>query len=81
MIVDRSNNIETWKTVKGFLDGSSKNNGGSGCGVVIKGADADRDKWVTSHMLLPQFTQIKEQSALSQKTEDTHMRTTNIWNM
>ena len=31
--------------MKGFWDGSSKDNGKSGCGVVIKGAD--RDKWVT----------------------------------
>ena len=40
-----SNNTETWKAVKGFWDGSSKNNGRSGCGVVIEGVD--KDKWVT----------------------------------
>ena len=45
MLTDRSNDTETWKAVKVFWDGSSKNNGTSGCGVVIIGAD--RDKWVT----------------------------------
>ena len=30
---------------KSLWDGSSKNNGRSGCGVVIKGGD--RDKWIT----------------------------------
>ena len=45
MIVDRYNNTETWKAVKGFCDGSATDNGKSGCGVVIKGVD--KDKWET----------------------------------
>ena len=45
IIIDRSNNTETWKAVKGFWDGSSENNGRSGCGVLIIGVD--RDKWTT----------------------------------
>ena len=44
-IVDKSNNTERWKAVTGFWDGSSKNNGRSGCGFVIK--RADEDKWIT----------------------------------
>ena len=44
-IVDKGNNTERWKAVKGLWVGSSKNNGKSGCGVVIKGVD--RDKWAT----------------------------------
>ena len=38
-IVDKDNNTERWKAVKGVWDGSSKNNGKSCCGV--------RDKWIT----------------------------------
>ena len=45
ILVDWCSNSETWKAVKGFWDGSSKDNGKSGCGVVIKGFD--RDRWVT----------------------------------
>ena len=45
MIVDRSNHTETWKAVTGFWDGRFKDNGKSGCGVVIKGVD--RVNWVT----------------------------------
>ena len=44
-VVHKGNNNESWKAVKGFLDGSSKNNGRSGCGVVIKGAG--KGKWIT----------------------------------
>ena len=36
IIVDRSNNTQAWNAVKGLWDGSFKNNGRSGCGVVIK---------------------------------------------
>ena len=39
IIVDKGNNTERWKAVKGVWDGSSKNNGKSCCGV--------RDKWIT----------------------------------
>ena len=34
IVVDSSSSTGTWKAVKGFWDGSSKNNGRSGCGVV-----------------------------------------------
>ena len=43
--VDKGSNPEKWKAVKGFWDGSCKENGRSGCGVVVKGVD--RGKWVT----------------------------------
>ena len=32
---------EKWKAVRGFWDGSSKRDGKSGCGVIIKGVDRD----------------------------------------
>ena len=38
----KGSNTERWKAVKGFWDGRSKNNGRSGCGVVVKGADKDK---------------------------------------
>ena len=44
--VYKGNNSERWKAVKGFWDGSSKNNGKSGCGVVIEGVDWE--KWITT---------------------------------
>ena len=44
-VVDRYSNSESWKAVKSFWDASAKDNGKSGCGVVIKGVD--RDRWVT----------------------------------
>ena len=37
IVIDRCNNSETWKAMKGFWHGSSKDNVKSGCGVVIKG--------------------------------------------
>ena len=37
--------LTTWKAVKGFWDGSCKDNGRSRCGVAIKGVD--RERWVT----------------------------------
>ena len=43
-LIDRSGNTEKWTAVKGFWDGT-KDNGESGCGLVIKGVD--KDKWVT----------------------------------
>ena len=39
VVIDRKSNDDTWKAVKGFLNGSCKDNGKSGCGVVIKGVD------------------------------------------
>ena len=44
-VADKGNNTERWKAVKGFWDGCFKNNGRSGCGVVVEGVD--RDKWIT----------------------------------
>ena len=44
-MIDRKSNAGTWKTVKGFWDGSCKDIGKSGCGVVIK--RADRGRWLT----------------------------------
>ena len=44
IIVDRCNTTETWKAVKGFRDGSAKDNGNSGCGVLIK--VINKDRWV-----------------------------------
>ena len=52
IVVDKGSNVEKWKTVQGFCDGSCKENGRSGCGVVILGVD--REKWVTiSKIALP----------------------------
>ena len=45
VVIDKKSNVHTWKAVKGFWDGSYKDNGKSGCGVVIK--RADRERWVT----------------------------------
>ena len=45
VVIDRKGDADTWKAVKGFWDGSFKDNGNSGCGVVIKGVD--RERWVT----------------------------------
>ena len=42
MVLDRCDNSETWKTVKGFWDGSFKDNGDSGCDAVIKGVNRGR---------------------------------------
>ena len=36
IVIDRGSDSETWKAVKGFRDDSSKDNGKSGCGVVIQ---------------------------------------------
>ena len=45
IVLDRCINPETWKAVKGSWDGSFKDKGKSGCGVVIQGID--RGRWVT----------------------------------
>ena len=34
--VEKGDNTENWKAVRGFWDGSKKTDGKSGCGVVIK---------------------------------------------
>ena len=43
--VERGNNTENWKAVRGFCDDSTKKDGRSVSGVVIKGMD--RDKVIT----------------------------------
>ena len=45
IVEKKRNNTEKWKAVRGFWDGSSKIDGRSGCGVVIKGVD--KDKWIS----------------------------------
>ena len=45
IVLDNGDNSATWKAVKGYWDGSFKDNGKIGCGVVIKGVD--RRKRVT----------------------------------
>ena len=42
IMVDKGSHEEKWKTVKGFWDGSCKEDGRSGCGVVLKGVDKDK---------------------------------------
>ena len=44
--VEKEENTENWKAVRGFLEGSQKKDGRSGCGVLIKGVDSD--KWITT---------------------------------
>ena len=45
IVLNKCNCSETWKAVKGYWDGSFKDIGKSGCGVVIKGVDMEI--WVT----------------------------------
>ena len=45
IVMDRRDATTTWKAIRGFWDGSFKNNGRNECGIVIKGVD--REKWVT----------------------------------
>ena len=45
IVLDRRDNSETWTAVKSCWDGSCKDNGKGGCGVVIKGVH--RERWVT----------------------------------
>ena len=35
----RKDDHQTWKAIRGFWDGSFKDDGKSGCGIVIKGVD------------------------------------------
>ena len=52
VVIDKKSNAHTWKAVKGFWDGSCRENGESGCGVLIK--VVDRERWVTiSKMAVP----------------------------
>ena len=44
IVLDKRDISESWKALKGYWDGSFKDNGKSGCGVVIKGVD--RERWV-----------------------------------
>ena len=41
--IKRKDAPTTWKAIRGFWDGSFKDDGRSGCGIVIKGVD--REKW------------------------------------
>ena len=45
IVIDRRNDSATWKAMRGFWDGSFKDNGKSVCGIVVKGVD--REGWVT----------------------------------
>ena len=45
VVIDRKSNADTWKEVKGFWDGSCKENGKSGCGVKIR--EFAKEEWVT----------------------------------
>ena len=45
IVIDRRDATTIWKAIRGFFDGSFKDNGRSGCGRVIKGVD--RETWVT----------------------------------
>ena len=40
-MIDKGSNSEKWKAAKGFWDGSGKDNGKGGCGVVVKGVDRE----------------------------------------
>ena len=53
IVSDRCDNSETAKTVNGYWGGSFKDNGKSGCGVVIKGDD--RNRWVTISRITVSF--------------------------
>ena len=44
--IEKGDTTEHWKAVRGFCDGSTRTDGRSGCGVVIKGVD--QDKCITS---------------------------------
>ena len=45
IVIDRREESTVWKATRGLWDGSFKDNGRSGCGIVVKGVD--REKWVT----------------------------------
>ena len=59
IIIDKRVGSTTWKAIRGFWDGSFKDNGGSGCGFVIKGVD--REKWVTISNVAERPWQLKLQ--------------------
>ena len=42
IVVGKGSHEVKWKTVKGFWDGSCKEDGRSGCGVVVKGVDKEK---------------------------------------
>ena len=42
MIIYRKDDPTTWKAIRGFWDGSFKDNGKGGCGIVIKGVDSEK---------------------------------------
>ena len=46
IVLDRRDNSEPWKAVKRNWDGSFRDNGKGGGGMVIKGVD--RRRWVTT---------------------------------
>ena len=50
IVLDRCDNSGTWKVVRDYWDGSFKDNGKSGCRVVIKGFD--RERWVTNSKIV-----------------------------
>ena len=41
IVVDKGSKTEKWKAVKGFWDGSCKDNGRRKCGVIVKGVDKE----------------------------------------
>ena len=43
-VIDRRDATTTWKAIRGFSDGFFKDNGRSGCGILIE--EVDRRKWV-----------------------------------
>ena len=45
IVIDKRDDSTPWKATRGFWDGRFKDNGRSGCGIVIKGVDTER--WVT----------------------------------
>ena len=44
-VIDKRDDSTTKKAIRGFWDGSNKDNGRSGCGIVNEGVD--RERWVT----------------------------------
>ena len=39
IVIDRRDATTSWKAIRGFWDGNFKDNGRSGCGIVIKEVD------------------------------------------
>ena len=50
--IHRKNVTTPWKAIRGFWDGSFKDDGKSGCGIVVKGVD--RQRWVTAVLKVEQ---------------------------